>query len=149
MAQKKCGFFTPTSMMPNKSPLNWCADIVKQIYSPRYRPQTAMNLLPLLAAPGTALNLALWAVKSGCILHFIFHHCPLSPGWYGNRELIHSAYVLRVAVHECRCVSRGSGGSSMKHMPGKFCHHLYEERRRVGQERRERPMEGYKGKGCY
>lgn len=33
---KKCGFFTPTSMMPNKSTLNWWADIVKQIYSPGY-----------------------------------------------------------------------------------------------------------------
>lgn len=27
-------------------------------------------------------------------------------------------------------MSRGSGGSSMEHMPGKFCHHLSEERDR-------------------
>lgn len=89
-------------------------------------------------------------LRSICLAaYFIFHHHLIGPGWYGNPALIHSAYVLHVAVHECRCVFRGSGGSSMQHMPGKFCHHLSEEQRRVGQQCWERPMEEYKGKGSY
>lgn len=31
-----------------------------------------------------------------------------------------------MGVHVCWCVSRGSGGSSVQHVPGKFCHHLRE-----------------------
>lgn len=40
------------------------------------------------------------------------------------------------------CVSRGSGGSSVQHVPGKFCHRLGEERRREGEERREGRKKG-------
>lgn len=46
---------------------------------------------------GFAVNL------SGCVLYFpSSSHWPWC--WYGNPAVIHSAYALPVAVHECRCV---------------------------------------------
>lgn len=38
----------------------------------------------------------------------------------GEFKLIHSACVLFMGVHVCWCVSRGSGGSSVQHVPGRF-----------------------------
>lgn len=63
----------------------------------------------------------------------MFHRHVFSPGGYGKVELIHSTCVPCVCVG----VSRDSGGSSVQHVLGKFCHHLCEEWRREGGEGRE------------
>lgn len=66
---------------------------------------------------------------------YIFHHHLLCPGGYAEIELIHSACVhASMGEHVCWCVSRGSGGSSVQHVPGKVCHHLCEEWSREGEE---------------
>lgn len=70
---------------------------------------------------------------SGCRLQRMFHHSLLSPGGYGDLELIRSTCVLCMGVRVRRRVSRETlECSSAQHVPGKFCHHLGEERRREG-----------------
>lgn len=57
-------------------------------------------------------------MQTGSRLHYVFHQYLLCPdGW---AELIHSACVLFMGLHVSLCVSRGSGGSSVQHVPGKF-----------------------------